>query len=322
MTFLPTKLSYNVDWGSEGGPSTRVDVVRRPGGGENRFPRWSGSLRKFNGAFGIKKYSQLYELIELFEVAEGSAHTFLYKDWNDYSTASDGVSAPSATDVEIGVGDGVKTVFQMKKRYVRESGTYVKERTITKPIASTTLLSLDNVTQSSGWTVNEATGKVTLTTPPADTVSVKVGGNFDNEVRFASSVTLDGLMAQAKNFGHGSISPVPFEEVRDENPDQVDLFHYGGSTNHGNLAASYSLSVAQGRHQRFDITDAAVDLILPDATDLQAGGPYFFLENQGTAAGTVVANDLTTLVSIPTSTIIEIVLGKNASQVKSWISLD
>src|SRR5687768_751170 len=94
------------------------------------------------------------------------------EDWTDYR----------ATGQLLGTGDDAATQFQRVKHY--PSGSVIEVRTITKPVAGTVKVYLDDVEQLSGWSVDTTTGLVTFSMPQALGVEVTADFEFDAPVRF------------------------------------------------------------------------------------------------------------------------------------------
>jgi uncharacterized protein (TIGR02217 family) len=81
----------------------------------------------------------------------------------------------------LGTGDDTQTQFQLVKHY--PSGSVVEVRTITKPVAGTVRVYLDDVEQASVWSVDTTTGLVTFSAAPALGVEVTADFEFDVPVR-------------------------------------------------------------------------------------------------------------------------------------------
>jgi hypothetical protein len=81
-------------------------------------------------------------------------------------TASGSRTRPttSPTGQLLGTGDDALTQFQLVKHY--PSGSVIKVRTLTKPVAGTVEVYLDGV-ELSGWSIDTAAGLVSFTTAPA-----------------------------------------------------------------------------------------------------------------------------------------------------------
>jgi len=88
----------------------------------------------------------------------GRAHEFRFKDWSDYKSGSV-ASAVTAIDQSIGSGNGVTAAFQLVKNYT--SGL-IYQRTIKKPVTGSVRVSIDDDEQAGNWTVDTATGIITI----------------------------------------------------------------------------------------------------------------------------------------------------------------
>lgn len=103
---------------------------------------------------------------------KGRAYGFRFKDWTDYK----------ATAQALGTGDGTTKAFQLVQSYT--SGVGSETRTITKPVLGTVAPYLGGIKQTSGWSINTATGVLTFTVAPAQGVDVTADFEFDVPVRF------------------------------------------------------------------------------------------------------------------------------------------
>lgn len=286
---FPTGLSY----GSAGGPGWRTQIIELQSGAETRISRYSAPRREYNAREAIKSDADLDALMEFFVARGGAANGFRFHDWRDHSTASDHRGAPASTDHQIGVGDGSTQTFQLVKAYT--SGSQTHTRTLTKPVASTTVVSLDDVTQASGWSVNTATGVVTFTTAPGSGVIVKAGCEFDVPVRFGTEIDV-GFIVSQDSFDAGSVPDIPLIEILDGLTVPED-YDYGGSKNHGAITASATISLLEGRAHRFEQTTSSLRVILPYPDDIQTGGPHFYLVNAGTTSLAIYEETNTTIIA-------------------------
>ena len=126
---FPTDISY----GSVGGPGFMTNIIELDSGAEQRIARWNQARHKYNVAYGVKSYEQLYNLIDFYIARRGVANGFRFKDFTDctsvpgdgYATELGG-TATTALDQLIGVGNGTTEHFQLQKRY----GGYLSLRTM------------------------------------------------------------------------------------------------------------------------------------------------------------------------------------------------
>lgn len=207
MAFHEVRFPDNISRGARGGPERRTQIVELASGDEERNASWANSRRRYDVSYGIRRADDLAAVVAFFEARNGRLHGFRFKDWSDYkSCAPSGI--PASADQQIGTGDGTRTAFQLVKHYASGSQTWT--RTITKPVAGSVKVRLNAAEQSSGWTVNTATGIITFASPPANGVVVRAGFEFDVPVRFDSDlldVTLDIERL-------GSITSIPLIEIR------------------------------------------------------------------------------------------------------------
>lgn len=207
MAFHEVRFPDNISRGARGGPERRTQVVELASGDEERNASWANSRRRYDVAYGIRRADDLAAVVAFFEARNGRLHGFRFKDWADYKSC-----LPSQTitplDQTIGTGNGVTTAFQLVKRYTSGGQTWV--RTIARPVAGTVRIALGLVEQTSGWTLDAATGVVTFATAPVNGVVVRAGFQFDVPVRFDTDlldVTLDIERL-------GSITSIPLIEIR------------------------------------------------------------------------------------------------------------
>jgi len=192
---FPPEISY----GAQGGPEFSTSVITVKSGQESRNQNWSESRIKWDVSTAIKNQTDLEELIAFFRARKGRAHAFRFKDWSDYT----------ATTQIIGTGNGVATTFQLSKTY---NDTLIQTtRVITRPVANTTRIFLNNVEQLSGWTVNTTTGIVTFTAPVGNTVVVKASFQFDIPARFDT----DSLRINIQNFNGYIGESINIVEIRE-----------------------------------------------------------------------------------------------------------
>jgi uncharacterized protein (TIGR02217 family) len=198
VSFVEIQFPADISYGSSGGPTFSTDVIEAFSGFEQRNINWSAARARYNVAHGVKTQSQLDELIAFFRARQGKAVGFRFKDWTDYQAVAQ----------NIGTGNGSQTVFQLTKKY---TSSVTVTRVIKKPVNNATLkVYLNAVLQSSGFTVNYATGEITFTTAPGSGVAVTADFEFDVPVRFDT----DQLDAAIDDFGTRSWSDIPLVEVR------------------------------------------------------------------------------------------------------------
>lgn len=198
MAFVETRFPADIAYGSVGGPEYSTDIVITQGGYEQRNSNWSQARARFNVAHGIKTQAQLDELIAFFRARKGRADGFRFKDWTDFQ----------AVDQLLGVADGEKTGFQLVKRYT--SGTTYEIRTITKPVAGTVQVYInDNLQSTSSYSVNVTNGMISFATAPLSG-AITADFEFDVPVRFDT----DRLAATIESYGVHSWNDIPIIELK------------------------------------------------------------------------------------------------------------
>ncbi|MEM8772634.1 MAG: DUF2460 domain-containing protein [Pseudomonadota bacterium] len=208
MSFHDTLFPVDIALNSEGGPSRRTDIVALVSGHEERNSPWAGSRRRFNAGYGVKSMADIEDVIAFFEARRGRLYGFRFRDPFDFKSGRL-ADPPGADDQLIGTGDGSASDFQLVKIYASGGASYT--RNIKKPVAGSVLVAIDGAVQTQGadFTVDDAAGIVTLTTPPAPGASVTAGFLFDTPVRFDT----DELRISLAAFKAGDIPSIPLIEV-------------------------------------------------------------------------------------------------------------
>jgi uncharacterized protein (TIGR02217 family) len=176
-------------------PRTRGGDRSRP---RKRNVNWSEARGRWDVASGLKKQAQIDELIAFFRARRGKAYGFRFKDWSDYKAGGQ----------LLGTGDDAVTQFQLVKHY--PSGSVIEVRTITKPVADTVKVYLDDVEQFAGWSVDTTTGLVTFDTAPVLGVEVTADLEFDVAVRFDT----DHMAVTIETYQLHNWQQIPIVELR------------------------------------------------------------------------------------------------------------
>ncbi len=159
---------------SSGGPVWQTSVVPLANGGETRNARRARPLRRWSVMGVPVSRSEADELIRFFNARSGAFQGFRFRD--PFVSQSAAVITP--VDQRIGTGDGVTMQFQL----VLDDGASAF-RTITRPVTGSVRVAVDGV-ESEAFTVDDTTGVVTLTSPPANGAVITAGFSFDTPVRF------------------------------------------------------------------------------------------------------------------------------------------
>lgn len=209
MTFHDIRFPASLSFGSIGGPERRTDVVTLANGHEERNSPWAHARRRYDAGLGLRSLDDLEALIAFFEARRGQVFGFRWKDWSDFKSgrASAGIDF---RDQVIGQGDGKRQRFTLAKTY--RSGSYRYVRPISKPVEGSVVLGLgqEQLKEGVDFTLDSATGQVTLTYAPDAGVEVVAGFEFDVPVRFDT----DRIQTSVASFQAGDAPSVPVVEVR------------------------------------------------------------------------------------------------------------
>lgn len=198
MAIDDVRLPENWSRGSSGGPAFLTSVTPLADGSTDREERWEDPLGRWEIAHNIKTPADMAALRAFHMARRGASRAFLLKDWLEYTSAADGVSAASALDQPLGTGDGAETVFSLVKRYSDAGGSY--DQPIKWPVAGTVLVAVDGTPLGSGFTVQRGAGTVTFAAAPALAAALTVGFQFDVPVRFVDdqlAVTFDTINSRS-----------------------------------------------------------------------------------------------------------------------------
>ena len=196
---------------SAGGPERRTEIVTLGSGREERNTRWAHSRRRYDAGYGIKTFAELSDVVTFFEERRGRLHGFRWRDRLDHSSAAHGVSI-TPQDQLIGIGDGIKTEFQLVKNYGGLHAPY--RRPIAKPVPGSVRIAVDGGEAREGedFMFDVTTGMVTFLAGhvPDMGVAVTAGFLFDTPVRFDT----DYLEVDLSAFESGAIPKIPLLEIR------------------------------------------------------------------------------------------------------------
>lgn len=209
MAFHEVQFPPTISVNSKGGPTRRTEIVVLGSGYEERNQRWADSRRKYNAGYGVKSLDDLHTIAAFYEERRGQLHGFRWKDWSDYKSVAPGQST-TATDQNLGTGDGAEDEFQLRKQYGSVYAPYY--RSIKKPVSGTVKVAVNSITQTvtTDYTINHATGIITFVSPPGLGLAVTAGFEFDVPVRFDT----DYLQLQLKPPSFGNISDIPIIELK------------------------------------------------------------------------------------------------------------
>ena len=270
MSFHDVQLPPEISYGFESGPTLSTVVQTTASGHEYRVSRQSQARHRYRANKANLSPEQFAALKAFWMGRRGALHGFRFKDWTDFSTAPDGVSAPGKTDSDLGTGDGTTTQFQLLKVYDKD-GPSPYQRTISLPIVSTLVLAVDGVTVTTGFTVSPNTGIISFASAPANGVKIQAGCQFDVPVRFASS-TDDWLRSTYDAYQLITAPGIELIEILDE-VEWPELWYPGGSRV---LSPSTDVVIEAGTRLWSFNASVPVSAYLP-APDRIPGGHLFTL---------------------------------------------
>lgn len=321
MAFDEVQFPTEISFGSAGGPGFNTTIIETDSGAEERVSRWATARRQYDSVYGVRSVDDMTSLREFWIARQGAARGFRFKDFDDFTTGANDRETPTDTDETLGTGDASRTAFQLLKTYV--SGLITSVRNITKPVTGTVAVSLDDVPQSAGFTVDSTTGVVTFTSPPGVAVVVKAGCEFDVPVRFGEELE-DAFAPIREGFDVSTLPAIPLIEIRDE-LDVPERFYFGGATEI-TMDADLTLSETTARLYNLDPQSSGPNLkaILPDKTLHQPGGPHWYIRNaSGVHVLDIVDDDGSTVIfTMPTIPSLAIILlSEDTGGTRTWIVL-
>jgi uncharacterized protein (TIGR02217 family) len=209
MAFHEIRFPTNVSFGSLGGPERLTEIVTLANGFEERNTPWEHSRRRYDAGFGLRSLDDLEVLLAFFEARRGQLHAFRWKDWSDYKSCRPSQDI-SPLDQRIGVGDGVKTAFQLSRLYASGEASY--QRPILKPVAGMVRAAVgyDPKVEGDEFSVDVTSGKITFAVAPDIGAIVSAGFEFDVPARFDT----DRIQTSVASFRAGDVPNVPIVEVR------------------------------------------------------------------------------------------------------------
>lgn len=206
--FHETRLPARLAFGCTGGVERRTEVVSLASGHERRSSPWAQGRRRYLIATAPRPLDDAAALVAFFEARRGQLYGFRFRDPTDFKSCAPSAQ-PAAADQVLGTGDGVRKSFQLAKAY--GVGVDAVSRNIAKPVAGTVKVAVAGaVLAPAAFSVDPATGIVTLVSAPASGAAVTAGFEFDTPVRF----DIDRLDLQMEGFAAARITACPLVEVR------------------------------------------------------------------------------------------------------------
>ncbi len=172
-------------------------IVTSQSGAEQRAPDWADARMRYDVGPGLRSEEDVRALSSFFRARRGPVQAFRFRDPID----------ADAADALLGIGDGVRTEFDLVKSYGDSADALV--RRITRPVTSSVVVTI-NAAPATGWTLAPG-GVVSFAVPPVTGAQVRAGFAFDVPVRFAE----DRLEVARGTHLAGELMSVPLIEVRE-----------------------------------------------------------------------------------------------------------
>lgn len=157
-------------------------------GYEQRNQEWSQPRVRYSVGYLAKDLADRNSLIGLIRLAEGRANTFGFKDQADWyfggTLNSAGEFVHSSPGIQIGTGNGTRTVFQLVKPHFYGAGS--SDRRILLPNSIRVYVAGSLQTVGTHYTLSNPGGVITFTSAPANGAAIQASGSFWVPVRFDS----------------------------------------------------------------------------------------------------------------------------------------
>ena len=198
VSFHEVRFPADISFKAKGGPEFNTDVVVLSSGHEKRNVSWEIARARYELNYKDISRSQSKDLQAFFMARRGRAYGFRFKDWNDFE----------AKEQIIGTGNGVKTQFQLVKKYGEQDYQY--QRKISKPVSGSLLLFVDSAERSTGFSVDYNAGIITFSDAPEVDEVITATFEFDVPTRFNT----DLLQSETESYAKNSLQKVELIEVK------------------------------------------------------------------------------------------------------------
>ncbi len=318
MALDEIRFPVGISRGASMGPGHRTTFIELPdSGAEERVSHWAGGRCRYDAAMGVKTDADIAAILTFNRCRSGGARGFRWKDWSDFTTASNHRSAHAFDDVTIGFGDGVTTTFQLKKVY--DDGVRTISRVLQKPVSGAVKVGVGGleVAASGNWSVDTTTGVVTFNVAPALDEVVTAGCEFDVPARFDQAA--DQWFAIVVSVPDVNDLPsLPVIELLNEQPVDEDLMH-GGGTTWNPMTANLSITALHGRALVVNPNAGSLTITLPNPAALEPGPDWFYITNlSGTQTVALLDHNAATVATLAVSSTLTVHLGIDAALTKAW----
>jgi len=199
--FLEERLPVDVRMGASYSDDYTVEITQTAAGAEYRKLVHSLPVRTFLVDFTLLRDDLAARVLALYHRAYGKYAGFRVRCYDDFSTNAH-TGTPTALDQPTTyISSGV---YQLLKQYgsgATPLGIGLPTRTIYKPVAATVKIAVNGTPLGSGISVNDTTGRVTLTPAPSGGDVVTAGFEFDLPCRFNSAIDVASLSKTVRDCG-------------------------------------------------------------------------------------------------------------------------
>ena len=184
MTHIAYTFPECVSYGAFGGPEFLSTAYESDNGDRSVFVPWPIGRHRYNAQSGIKDISDFEAVLTAFHVAQGKAHTFDWKDWNDYKSSAINTDVTNL-DQSLGTGDNVETDFPVYKDYT--IGSITRQRPIQRLKSGTIVIAGDGTPITTGWSWVANEFLIRFDVAPASSVVLTIGYEFYVPVAFSNN---------------------------------------------------------------------------------------------------------------------------------------
>ena len=266
MAFHNVTFPDGFDYGSSFGAGFKTIVQESASGHEFRIARQGQARHRFRLIRSLETQEEAQAIKDFALARRGALHSFRLKDVSDYTTKTDGTTAPSTDDQNIGTGDGVTTDFVLVKNYgVGTPSPY--SRVLELPIEGSIVVQVDAVA-TTAWSLVD--GKILrFDTAPANGLRIDMGCQFDVPVRFDGAFD-EWASLDAQGYSRWQVPQLDCVEVISET-EWPETWWPGGSKDHGTSAVDIFSTFRDG--QLHAVTPSgAISFYLPTVTRFVPGG--------------------------------------------------
>ena len=193
MAYLDAYLQPCPGFGWQGGPEFKTRIVEMRNGRERRNADIANARHGFSVPYRNIPKADYAQVKQMHLVARGMLHAFKFRDELDYQAVGE----------VFGEGDGVATVFQLRKVSTVDSVSYIRETYVISddfvPVLET------NGSPAGAHSIDAERGLVTYSVAPAAAAVLSGTWNFDLWVRFNQD-NLPFSIDQVRDYASGTLN--------------------------------------------------------------------------------------------------------------------